>query len=85
MKSGIVKWFNDNKGYGFIQQDGGGDDVFVHFSTIKCLGFKSLVEGERIFFEYEPKANGPQATMVITTREIEKITNLIDQGVLKTA
>lgn len=61
--SGTVKWFNEAKGYGFIEQDGGAD-VFVHFSAIQGDGYKTLVEGERVEFEIEDGEKGPKATNV---------------------
>jgi CspA family cold shock protein len=65
MPTGTVKWFNDAKGYGFIAQEGGGDDVFVHFSAISGEGFKSLTEGAKVEYEVEQGAKGPQAKNVI--------------------
>jgi cold shock protein len=67
MPTGTVKWFNDAKGYGFIAQEGGGDDVFVHFSAISGEGFKSLTEGAKVEYEVEQGAKGPQAKNVIVT------------------
>jgi CspA family cold shock protein len=63
LASGTVKWFNDQKGFGFITQDTGGD-VFVHYSSIEGSGFRSLSEGERVQFEVVPGPKGPQAKAV---------------------
>ncbi|MDT8440503.1 MAG: cold-shock protein [Desulfuromonadales bacterium] len=63
MAEGTVKWFNDAKGFGFIEQDNG-PDVFVHFSQIMGDGFKSLAEGDRVRFEVTQGAKGPQSTNV---------------------
>jgi CspA family cold shock protein len=61
--TGTVKWFNDAKGFGFIQREGG-PDVFVHFSAIQSSGFKSLVEGDKVEFEVVDGQKGPQAANV---------------------
>jgi CspA family cold shock protein len=63
MSEGTVKWFNDSKGYGFIQQDGG-KDVFVHHSAIQAEGFRSLAEGDRVSFDVVEGAKGPAAENV---------------------
>ena len=67
MPSGTVKWFNDAKGFGFIQPDGGGPDAFAHFSAIAMEGFKSLKEGSRVSFElyYQLSTERGEATVVL--------------------
>ena len=61
MAQGTVKWFNAEKGYGFIAQEGGGPDVFVHYSSIDGNGFRSLEEAQRVEFEIGEGRKGPQA------------------------
>jgi CspA family cold shock protein len=65
MATGTVKWFNAEKGYGFIEQEGGGPDVFVHFRAITGSGFKALHEGEHVTFDVEQDQKGPQAVGVV--------------------
>jgi CspA family cold shock protein len=64
MPSGTVKWFNDAKGFGFIQPDGGGADAFAHFSAIQMEGFKTLKEGQRVDFELTQGAKGLMAANI---------------------
>ncbi|MER6519808.1 cold-shock protein [Streptomyces sp. NPDC060334] len=66
MATGIVKWFNSEKGFGFIQQDDGGPDVFVHFSAIQTTGFKELAEGAKVEYDVTQGPKGPQAEQVTT-------------------
>ena len=65
MATGTVKWFNDAKGYGFIAPDGGGKDVFVHFSAIAGDGFRTLAEGAKVEFEVREGTKGPEAANVV--------------------
>ncbi|MFC3913244.1 cold-shock protein [Pseudaeromonas sharmana] len=62
--TGTVKWFNSEKGFGFISQENGGADVFVHFRAITGDGYRSLNEGDRVSFSVEQGAKGPQAANV---------------------
>ena len=64
MASGTVKWFNSEKGYGFISQDDGGADVFVHFSAIDASGYRTLEENQRVEFTVTQGPKGPQAEHV---------------------
>lgn len=66
MPSGTVKWFNDAKGFGFIQPDGGGPDAFAHFSAIQSEGYKSLKEGARVSFELSQGSKGLMAANIRT-------------------
>ena len=66
MATGTVKWFNDAKGYGFIQPDEGGKDLFVHHSAIVGTGFKTLAEGAKVSYEAESGPKGPSAANVTT-------------------
>ncbi|HEY9439384.1 MAG TPA: cold-shock protein [Streptomyces sp.] len=61
MASGTVKWFNSEKGFGFIEQEGGGADVFAHYSNIVAQGFRELQEGQRVTFDVTQGQKGPQA------------------------
>ena len=64
MATGTVKWFNDDKGYGFITPDDGGNDLFVHHSNIQMGGFKTLKDGQRVQYEAAKGKKGPEATNV---------------------
>ena len=65
MATGTVKWFNDAKGYGFIQPEDGGKDLFVHFSQISGNGFKTLAEGAKVEYEAREGQKGPEAANVV--------------------
>ena len=64
MSTGIVKWFNDGKGYGFIKPDGGGKDLFAHFSAIQGSGFKTLKENQKVSFDITAGPKGEQAVNI---------------------
>ncbi|MBF0224343.1 MAG: cold shock domain-containing protein [Desulfobacterales bacterium] len=68
MANGIVKWFNDKKGFGFIEQDQG-KDIFFHHSAINMKGFKTLTKGDRVTFDIEQNARGPSAKNVTKIAE----------------
>ncbi|WP_062650650.1 cold-shock protein [Streptomyces maremycinicus] len=65
MASGMVKWFNAAKGFGFIEQDGGGPDVFAHFSNIAAQGCRELLEGQKVTFDIAPGQKGPTAENIV--------------------
>ncbi len=65
MSTGKVKWFNESKGFGFIEPDGGGRDVFVHYSAIQGEGYKTLSEGQAVEFDVIQGDKGPQASNVL--------------------
>ena len=64
MSTGTVKWFNDAKGFGFIKPDGGGEDLFAHFSEIQGSGFRSLQENQRVEYTVTQGKKGPQASQI---------------------
>ncbi len=64
MASGIVKWFNNSKGYGFIQSDEGQDDIFAHFSSVEMDGYKTLKRGQKVNFEVNDGPKGLQASNI---------------------
>ncbi len=64
MATGSVKWFNDSKGFGFISPEGGGEDLFAHFSAIQSSGFKTLTEGQRVSFDITNGPKGKQASNI---------------------
>ena len=70
MNNGTVKWFNAEKGYGFISNDNGGEDVFVHFSAIVMDGYKRLREGQAVTFETEPDPKNPEKLRAVNVQVV---------------
>lgn len=64
MTTGVVKWFNDSKGFGFVTSDNGGEDLFAHFSAINMNGFKTLYEGQKVSFDITQGQKGKQASNI---------------------
>lgn len=65
MPTGVVKWFNETKGFGFIKPDDGGSDVFAHYSGIKSKGFRTLKENQRVEYQVQQGQKGPQAVEIV--------------------
>ncbi len=68
-EKGKVKWFSNVKGYGFLEKDGGGEDIFVHYSVIQGEGYKKLEEGEEVTFDIVKGEKGPQAANVVRSKK----------------
>jgi CspA family cold shock protein len=73
MSFGLVKWFNDKKGYGFISKEDGSGDIFVHYSAILCDGYKTLKEGDNVEFEIEHSERGPKAVNIKKVKHVNSI------------
>lgn len=73
MATGEVKWFNNTKGWGFIVPEGGGEDIFVHFSSIQGTGYKTLIAGQQVSFELARGDRGPHATNVAALGELAEV------------
>ena len=71
MKNGTVKWFNPDKGYGFLSNDEGGDDVFVHYSAIIADGFRTLSEGQKVTFDVEPDPKDEGKLRAVDVKVVE--------------
>ncbi len=71
MKNGTVRWFNPDKGYGFLADEEGGKDIFVHFTAIQADGFKTLNEGQKVTFEVEPDPNNENKLRAADVRVVE--------------
>ena len=75
MATGKVKWFNDQKGFGFIQPENGGKDIFVHHSVIEGQGFRTLQDGEAVEYEAEEGPKGTKATRVKRSADADAVTH----------
>lgn len=82
MPSGTVKWFNDAKGFGFIEPDGGGPDAFAHFSAIQAEGYKSLKEGTRVTFEIAQGNKGIMAANIRAENGAEQALPALDSAII---
>ncbi|MBE9516884.1 MAG: cold-shock protein [Proteobacteria bacterium] len=71
MATGTVKWFSNNKGYGFISPAGGGADVFAHYSAIQMDGYRTLKQGQDVEFELNDGPKGPQANNIVAPTDTE--------------
>lgn len=71
MNSGTVKWFNADKGFGFISNDEGGEDIFVHFSGIVASGYKTLNEGQKVTFDIEEDSRDPKRSRAVNVQPAE--------------
>ncbi len=71
-EKGKVKWFSNVKGYGFLEKEGGSQDIFVHYSSIQSEGYKKLEEGEEVSFEIIQGEKGPQATNVVRNKKTKE-------------
>jgi CspA family cold shock protein len=71
VNSGVVKWFNADKGFGFISNDDGGDDVFVHYSSIQTDGFKTLNEGQKVTYDVEPDPKNSEKLRAVNVAPAE--------------
>lgn len=71
-EKGKVKWFSNVKGYGFLEKEGGTQDIFIHYSAIQSEGYKTLDEGEEVVFEIVQGERGPQATNVVRSKKTAK-------------
>ena len=83
MEKGKVRWFNNKKGYGFIQKDSDGKDIFVHYSAIGMEGYKTLKTGEEVEFEVVDGEKGPQASNVVSTGAGTESIESVDENIEK--